>query len=46
LLKKTKTLGEELLEEARQVQRSRMGKKQGPVKNESWLSRLFGGAKS
>jgi hypothetical protein len=46
LLKKTKTLGEELLEEARQVQVSRRGKNRGPVKNESWLSRLFGGAKS
>ena len=41
--RKTKTLGEQLMEEAREVQRSRSGKKPATEQSGSWLARLFGG---
>ena len=40
-----KTLGEELVEEARELQRSRSGRNRAPEQSGSWLMRLFGGAK-
>ena len=40
-----KTLGEELLEEARQLQLSRSSKKRAVEPSRSWLSRLLGGSK-
>ena len=42
---RTKTLGEELLEEARQLQLSRSSKKPAVEPSRSWLSRLLGGSK-
>ena len=44
-VRKTKTLGQELMDEAREVQRLRSGKKQAPTQSGSWLARLFGGSK-
>jgi hypothetical protein len=41
--RRTKTLAEQLLEEAREVQRARSGKKPAPEQSGSWLGRLFGG---
>jgi len=38
---RTKTLAEQLLDEARQVQLSRSGKNRIPEQSRSWLSRLF-----
>jgi hypothetical protein len=43
--RRTKTLAEQLLEEAREVQRARSGKKPAAEQSGSWLARLFGGAK-
>jgi hypothetical protein len=43
--KRPKTLGEELMEEARELQRARSGRGKAPEQSGSWLSRLFGGAK-
>ena len=43
--RRSKTLAEQLLEEAREVQRARSGKKPAPEQSGSWLGRLFGGAK-
>ena len=40
--KRTKTLAQELLEEAREVQLSRSGKKRGAEQSGSWLMRLLG----
>jgi hypothetical protein len=40
---KNKTLAQELLEEARDLQRSRNGKKRAPEQRQSWITRLFGG---
>ena len=40
--KKTRTLAEALLEEAREVQLARSGKKPTPEQSGSWLRRLFG----
>lgn len=40
-----KTLGEQLVEEARELQRSRSGRNRAPEQSGSWLNRLFGGAK-
>jgi hypothetical protein len=40
-----RTLAEELLEEAREVQLSRSGKHRVPEQSGSWLARLFGGPK-
>jgi hypothetical protein len=40
--RKNKTLAQELLEEAREVQLSRSGKKQASQQNKSWITRLFG----
>jgi hypothetical protein len=40
-----RTLGEELLEEARELKRSRSGRSRAPEQSGSWLTRLFGGAK-
>jgi hypothetical protein len=42
--KKGKTLAQELLEEAREVQLARSGKKRAPApeQNSSWITRLFG----
>jgi hypothetical protein len=40
-----KTLGEELVEEARELQRSRSGRNRAPEQSGSWVTRLFGGAK-
>jgi hypothetical protein len=37
-----KTLAQELLEEARELQRTRSGKKKAPEQNSSWITRLFG----
>jgi hypothetical protein len=39
---KNKTLAQELLEEARELQRSRNGKKRAPEPSKSWITRLFG----
>jgi hypothetical protein len=39
---KNKTLAQELLEEARELQRSRNGKKRAPEQSKSWITRLFG----
>ena len=41
--RKTKTLGEQLMDEAREVQRSRSGRKPATEQSGSWLGRLFGG---
>jgi hypothetical protein len=43
--KKTKTLGEQLLDEAREVQQGRSGRKRAPEQSGSWLARLLGGSK-
>ena len=43
--KRPRTLAEELLEEARELQRSRSGRSRAPEQSGSWLTRLFGGAK-
>jgi hypothetical protein len=43
--KQPKTLAEELLEEARELQRFRSGRNQTAEQSGSWLSRLFGGSK-
>ena len=43
--RRPKTLGEQLMEEARELQRSRSGRSRAPEQSGSWLSRLFGGAK-
>ena len=40
--KRSKTLAQELLEEAREVQLGRNGKKQAPEQSGSWITRLFG----
>ena len=40
--RKNKTLAQELLEEARETQRSRSGKKRAPEQSGSWITRLFG----
>jgi hypothetical protein len=45
LVKRTKTLGEELLEVAREVQSSRSGKHR-VSEQRSWLARLFGGPRN
>ena len=45
LVKRTRTLGEELLDEAREVALSRSGKHRIPEQNKPWLARLFGGSK-
>ncbi|HKQ14093.1 MAG TPA: hypothetical protein VJT80_11730 [Steroidobacteraceae bacterium] len=37
-----KTLAQELMEEARELQRGRSGKKKVPEQNSSWITRLFG----
>lgn len=44
-VKRTRTLAEELLDEARNVHLSRSGKHRMPAQSTSWLSRLLGGAK-
>jgi hypothetical protein len=36
------TLAQELLQEAREVQLARSGRKQAPAQNSSWITRLFG----
>ena len=41
-----KTLAQELLEEARELQRTRGGKKKVPEQNSSWITRLFGQPKT
>jgi len=43
--KRPRTLGEELLDEAREVVNARSGKHKIVEQNKSWLGRLFGGAK-
>jgi len=43
--KKTKTLAEQLLDEAREVQLVRSGRKRAPEQSGSWLARLLGGSK-
>jgi hypothetical protein len=43
--KRSKTLAEELLEEAREVQRSRSGRNRTSEQSGSWLTRLFSGPK-
>jgi hypothetical protein len=43
--KKTKTLAEQLLDEAREVQQARSGRKRAPQQSGSWLIRLLGGSK-
>lgn len=45
LVKRTRTLAEELLDEAREVAHSRSGKHKIPEQNKPWLARLFGGSK-
>ena len=42
---KTKTLAEQLLDEAREVQLVRSGRKRAPEQSGSWLARLLGGSK-
>ncbi len=42
---KTKTLAEQLLDEAREVHLARSGRKRAPEQSGSWLARLLGGAK-
>jgi hypothetical protein len=44
-IKRPRTLGEELLEEARELQRSRSGRNRAPEQGGSWVTRLFGGPK-
>jgi hypothetical protein len=43
--KKTKTLAEQLLDEAREVQLARSGRKRSPEQSGSWIARLLGGSK-
>ena len=43
--KRPRTLAEELLEEARELQRSRSGRNRAPEQSGSWLTRLLGGSK-
>jgi hypothetical protein len=43
--KRPRTLGEELLEEARELQRARSGRGRPSEQSGSWLTRLFGGPK-
>lgn len=45
LVKRNRTLAEELLDEARGVVNSRSGKHKIPEQNKPWLARLFGGSK-
>ncbi len=45
LTRRTKTLAEQLLDEAREVQLSRSGKTRVSEQSGSWLSRLWGGSK-
>lgn len=45
LVKRSRTLAEELREEAREVQLSRSGKHRVPEQSQSWLTRLLGGTK-
>lgn len=45
LVKRNRTLAEELLDEAREVVNSRSGKHKIPEPNKPWLARLFGGSK-
>jgi hypothetical protein len=45
LTQRTKTLAEQLLDEAREVQLSRSGKARASEQSGSWLSRLLGGSK-
>ena len=45
LVKRKRTLAEELLDEAREVALSRSGKHKIPEQNKPWLARLFGGSK-
>ncbi|HEV8331369.1 MAG TPA: hypothetical protein VGQ22_08120 [Steroidobacteraceae bacterium] len=45
IVKRARTLNEQLLEEAREVQLSRSGKHRMPQQSGSWISRLLGGAK-
>jgi hypothetical protein len=45
LTRRTKTLAEQLLDEAREVQLSRSGRTRVPDQSGSWLSRLWGGSK-
>jgi len=40
--RRNKTLAQELLEEAREVQLARSGRKQAPEQSSSWITRLFG----
>jgi hypothetical protein len=42
---KTKTLAEQLLDEAREVHLARSGRKRAPEQSGSWLARLLGGSK-
>jgi hypothetical protein len=43
--KRPRTLAEELLEEARELQRSRSSRNRAPEQSGSWLTRLLGGSK-
>jgi hypothetical protein len=43
--KRSRTLAEELLDEAREVQLSRSGKHRVSEQSKPWLARLFGGPK-
>lgn len=45
LVKRPRSLNEQLLDEAREVQLSRSGRHRMPEQSASWLSRLLGGAK-
>jgi hypothetical protein len=45
LVKRPRTLAEELLDEAREVVNSRSGKHKIPQQKQPWLARLFGGSK-
>jgi hypothetical protein len=45
LVKRKRTLAEELLDEAREVALSRSGKHKIPEQSKPWLARLFGGSK-
>jgi hypothetical protein len=43
--KKARTLAEELLDEAREIQLTRSGKHRAAEQNRSWVARLFGGSR-
>jgi hypothetical protein len=45
LVKRTRSLAEQLLDEAREVQLARSGKHKIPEQNKSWLARLLGDSK-